>query len=69
MLTARQMQLNRKKIVAFLFCVLVASTDETIQLFVSGRSGQVSDVALDCVGVLIGMFSIWLAKRFLQKRE
>ena len=67
--SARQLQLNRKKPVAFLFCVLVASMDETIQLFVSGRSGQVSDVVLDSVGALVGMFSIWLAKRFLQKRE
>ena len=34
--------------------MLVASVDETIQLFVSGRSGQVSDVVLDFVGVLCG---------------
>lgn len=28
--------------------------DETIQLFVKGRSGQISDVWLDCVGVAFG---------------
>ena len=37
------------------FCLLVASVDETIQLFVSGRSGQVSDVVLDFVGALCGI--------------
>ena len=38
-----------------LLCILVASMDETIQLFVSGRSGQISDVLLDCTGALLGM--------------
>ena len=44
-LTARQMKFSKRKIVGFLFCVLVASMDETIQLFVSGRSGQVNILA------------------------
>ena len=35
--------------------VLAALTDETIQLFVPGRSGQIADVALDCCGVACGM--------------
>ena len=30
--------------------LLVPSVDETIQLFVPGRSGQLSDVLLDCCG-------------------
>ena len=34
--------------------VLVPSIDEGIQLFVSGRSGQVSDVLLDCCGAATG---------------
>ena len=33
----------------------VPSCDETIQLFVDGRSGQVSDVALDCCGAATGV--------------
>lgn len=37
------------------FCVLIAAMDETIQLFVSGRSGQISDVMLDSIGALCGM--------------
>ncbi|WP_288714484.1 VanZ family protein [uncultured Parolsenella sp.] len=35
--------------------VLVPSADETIQLFVPGRSGQIADIALDCCGVACGM--------------
>ena len=35
--------------------VLTAMTDETIQLFVEGRSSQVTDVWLDSAGVLTGI--------------
>lgn len=34
--------------------VAVPSIDETIQLFVSGRSGQVTDVLIDCAGAATG---------------
>jgi len=44
-----------RNLVVIILCALVASMDETIQLFVSGRSGQVSDVLLDCTGALAGM--------------
>lgn len=35
--------------------VAVPSIDETIQLFVSGRSGQVTDVLIDCTGAATGV--------------
>lgn len=40
---------------------LYAATDEIHQLFIPGRSGQISDVLLDSVGVLIGVMvvNIW----------
>lgn len=41
--------------IAAVFCVLVPSIDETIQLFVSGRTGQVTDVLLDCCGAATGI--------------
>ena len=37
--------------------VLTALTDETIQLFSSGRSSQVTDVWLDSAGVLAGILA------------
>lgn len=37
-----------------LVLVLTPSIDETIQLFVSGRSGQLPDVLLDCCGGVTG---------------
>ncbi|WP_143322611.1 VanZ family protein [Clostridium sp. HBUAS56010] len=38
---------------------LVPFIDETIQLFIEGRSGQISDVWLDCGGIVFGtLFTI-----------
>lgn len=52
---------------------LVPFVDETIQLFVAGRSGQISDMWLDCFGVLCGtavwMGILWLLKKRRQRRE
>lgn len=52
--------------------VLYAATDEFHQLFVPGRSGQLSDVLLDSGGVLAGTLLyigvVWLVGR-LHKRE
>ena len=36
-------------------CVLTALADETIQLFVPGRSSQVTDVWIDAMGAAIGL--------------
>lgn len=38
--------------------VLIAMTDETIQLFVEGRSGEVLDVWLDSSGVCFGLLGM-----------
>ena len=37
-----------------LLCLLTALTDETIQLFVAGRSGELRDVWIDLGGSVIG---------------
>lgn len=40
---------------AQIFCTLYAITDEFHQLFISGRSGQISDVIIDSCGALVGI--------------
>ena len=69
MFTVLQTELRHKKWVALGFCLLVASVDETIQLFVSGRSGQVSDVVLDCVGALCGIVVLMFARKLVKDRK
>ena len=48
---------------AFVAGVAYAVTDEIHQTFVTGRAGRVSDVAIDAVGVLLG---ILLMRRVLR---
>lgn len=46
----------RKQIPSALFCgILVACTDETIQRFIPGRSGNLTDVGIDSAGVITGI--------------
>ena len=50
-----------------------AATDEFHQLFVEGRSGQVTDVCIDSIGALLGLCVIYLmlllVQRLSQKRQ
>lgn len=53
---------------AALITVLYACSDEIHQLFVPGRSGQIQDVLIDSMGMLIGFGCIYLIKRIKIKR-
>lgn len=54
--------------------LLTALCDETIQLFVPGRSGQIMDVWIDFSGYVVGMFvwaiahKIWSTIKVITKR-
>ena len=50
----RALSLRRLAMASFVL-VCVPALDETIQLFTPGRSGQVSDVMLDCCGAATGV--------------
>lgn len=39
-------------------CVLTALLDESIQLFVPGRSGEIRDVWIDSAGAILGMVAM-----------
>ena len=49
--------------------VLYAISDEIHQLFVPGRSGQVTDVFIDAIGVLFGIGIVLLVKKIIQKNK
>lgn len=54
----------RKLILLSIFLAfLYACSDEIHQLFVAGRSGQVSDVLLDSIGASVGILSYYLLFR------
>ena len=69
MFTMLQTELRYKKWLGLGVCLMVASVDETIQLFVSGRSGQVSDVVLDCVGALCGIVVLVTVRKLFSREE
>ena len=48
--------------------VWIPLLDETIQLFIEGRSGQISDVWLDMAGVLAGSCFMWMMQQCLGRR-
>ena len=49
---------DKKKIkwITFIYCTLYACLDEIHQLFVPERSGQITDVFVDAIGIGIGVF-------------
>ena len=62
-LTLFQTKVSRKALIAIGFCLAIASMDETLQLFVSGRAGRITDVMIDCAGAGIGVVAVSLKKR------
>ena len=51
-------------LISFIICVLYASSDEFHQLFVPGRSGQVADIFIDLIGVVLGLLLVFLIRCF-----
>ena len=53
--TLKQTKCQKQVLISLVICVLVASCDETIQLFSGGRSGKIVDVMLDSFGAWCGI--------------
>lgn len=52
--------LYKKALISMSIGLLYSMTDEFHQLFVAGRSGEITDVLIDFGGVVIGTVSVWL---------
>lgn len=62
----KYMQIGYKSIIGLGYCVLIASLDETLQLFVSGRAGRVQDVLIDSAGALAGIVIAFIFFKFIK---
>ena len=51
------------------YCLIFAISDETHQLFVKGRSGQISDVLLDFCGAMVGIGLCAFIGKWLEQRK
>lgn len=60
----KYMKVGDKSIIGLGYCVLIASLDETLQLFVSGRAGRVQDVLIDSAGALAGIVIVFICLKF-----
>lgn len=45
-------------IISIIFCILCSSLDEVHQLFISGRTGKLTDVLVDSIGIILGYILI-----------
>ena len=60
--------LGKGRLRPFLWGVLAASADETIQRFVPDRGPSVKDVCIDSAGVLTGIILLWIGHDYIKKR-
>lgn len=61
--------LNYRKKWAAVIGILYAASDEFHQLFVPGRSGQITDVLIDSVGVILGILMFCLCRRIICEKR
>lgn len=62
-----QIKPSLKKVL--LFCACYACTDEFHQLFIPGRSGEIRDVCIDCLGACIGFLLFTGIKKTVKSRS
>lgn len=56
-------------IYTFVLSFIYACNDEIHQLFIEGRSGQVSDIFIDMIGVLFVLIIMFIKNRNASKRK
>ena len=61
--------LDKGRVRPFVWGVLAASVDETIQRFVPDRGPSIRDVCIDSAGVLTGIVLLWTGYSVLKKRS
>ena len=61
--------LQKGKLQPFLWGILAAAVDETIQCFVPDRGPGIKDVCIDSAGVLTGIILLWTGYHFVKKRS
>ena len=60
--------LGKKRLPAFALGVAAACIDETIQIFVPGRSPGIRDVCIDSCGAAAGMLLLFLGHAYWKRR-
>ena len=66
---ASAVSIQKTGLLSFAIGALYACSDELHQIFVPGRSGEVTDVLLDSTGVLLGILILYFIFRILKRRQ
>ncbi len=66
---AMAQHIRRFSLISFIIATLYAISDEIHQLYVPGRSGQISDVLLDSAGVALGCVMIFILYKLINKER
>jgi len=60
---------SRSLLLAFLFCVIYAVSDEIHQMFVPNRYADLTDVLSDVVGAALGLLGLLFMQRMVLRRN
>jgi VanZ family protein len=64
-MTFSETKCRRKVLTCAIACVLIAMSDEVLQLFVPERAGRCMDILIDSCGAITGIFLVRLIKNAL----
>lgn len=56
-------------LITLIISLVYASSDEFHQLFIPGRSGQIQDILIDGIGIIIGLFITYIFLMLKKKRN
>lgn len=71
-LTARVIKVTKLKnkiLLTFIYPLLFAASDEFHQTFIPGRSGQITDVFVDSIGIILAIALIVIFKYFQEEEN
>lgn len=67
--TINKTKVKNKYFITIIICFLYAITDEYHQTFISGRTGQFSDVLIDTIGATTGIIIYNIIKQLIRKKD
>lgn len=56
-------KINKVIVLSLIFCIIYAISDEVHQTFVEGRSGEVRDVLIDSIGIIVSNIGFYLRRK------
>lgn len=68
-LRPKQMNNFRSVLLTMVICIIYAISDEVHQLFIPGRSGEITDVIIDSIGSTVGIGVYLLIAKFIMRNS